>query len=556
MTTAETENRKMLRSWTFRRAMPTIPPVNRTNRQKTRTRAALLLGAAVFSAAALAVPSAQAAPAQSGTQTGHYTGFADASLLRVSGDLAGINLASLDLTRTTAAADSDATPRTAADARNTGTLSLLQNAVNLSDVLAKAHREAPPQNTPDTQTLIPIPAPPLLTAGVSNASAAANWAGDGLCVAANQPLSDAHNDVANATAVNPAGLTLIGLNNDLQGVSFTNSSVALPATGGPRDERKVVSQTLTHVEDLDVLTVAGAAPLTLLTVSTLNDYTATAEASGLAGGAKTNLDDPVVRVTIAGTGVIDLTAGQTATSAGNPTLTGLLGALAPLLNGIAPVLQLSVPVPVRTAATDGTSASISGELLTVRVLGALGVPLATIHLAPFNAAAAAPAGGIHCGNDNPIVVTKDGPVNVKPGESFTTAITVTNTGTCDLLNTKVVDQLTGPDGSKVTATDPQADSSTWPTVVWNNIGTVPAGGSRTLNVTIQVPIDIATGHYKDVATASGTCNGAPFQGTGTLDRPDVTQGLLPRTGGESTLPLFGGAALLLGALGLRRMRRI
>src|SRR5438046_3182190 len=83
---------------------------------------------------------------------------------------------------------------------------------------------------------IPAPAPPLIDAGVSNASARATWAGDNVCPAADQPISRGYQDLAHANVLNPTGFTAIGINNNQQGVSYTTGTTALPQINPAGDQ--------------------------------------------------------------------------------------------------------------------------------------------------------------------------------------------------------------------------------------------------------------------------------------------------------------------------------
>ncbi|MGQ0616190.1 MAG: hypothetical protein ACT4PW_04240 [Acidimicrobiia bacterium] len=493
-----------------------------------------------------------------------YSGAADASLIRLSGDLLGINLATLDLTRTTAVANTATTPRTVADAKNTGTLTAVSGAVDLTDLLAQAHQEAPPDNAaPVTETILPINLPGLLDAGVSNASAEAHWAGDGLCVAADRPLSQAINDVANLGLISIPGISgVVAVNNDRQGVSFTRSTMSLPSIPGGDDARAVRAEALTHIEDIDVLAQAAGQP-PVLSISTAQDYTATATATGLPGGASVNLDDPVLDISLGGNPVIRLSAGQSLTSSGDPTLDGLLDTLGVVLGPLADlgVLSITVPTPTRVVSPDGTSASITGALAEVTVLSALGTPLINLQIAPYSASATAPAGGLNC-NPNPGSVVKDAPATVRPGSSFTQTITITNVSCpSPLVITGATDVISGPGGTTITATDPAAASVTGTadqggiTITWGDLGTVAPGATKVLTVVVKVGSDVREGaRFTDNAVANYTCEGRPSTGSGSLDRPSVAS-VLPITGGEDTLVLMGAAALLAAALGVRRLRR-
>ena len=554
--------------------MPTIRSVKRSNHSPWRVRAAVALGCAVLAAAALAVPTASAATsaASAAIKPGPWSAAGDSSLVKANVSLTGqLDIADADITHTVARADTTATPRSHADAHNTGVLSLLNQNVDLSTILSSATQDAPPQAAAaDSHTLIPIPASPLVDAGISNASARALWAGDDQCVAADTPVAEGHEDIAHLNALASGGAIVLGVNNAQQGVSYTTNDVALPSNGLPNDGRNVVAASTIQLAGLDALTVPGMGPL--VHIDAVGPYTATATATGIPGTASVNLDDPVVHGTIAGQDLATFMGGQNevdlniSTILGQPintTLKSLLQSLSPLLDPLAQIISIEVPTPTRTVNPDGTSASISGSLLEVRVLSALGAPpLASISLAPFSATATAPAGGLFCGpGGNPVTVTKaSDKTTVQPGETFVYTITIGNTATdCTLTNVHASDVLTGPAGSTIDATDPQASSQTWPNVVWNpgTLPDIPPGGTIDLHVTVHVPVTAVPGDtFGDTATGFGTCNGTEFNTTFALNGiPSVVEGVLPRTGGDATWPLIGALMLLAGAFGLRRLRR-
>jgi uncharacterized repeat protein (TIGR01451 family) len=571
---------------------PSMTLVSKTSRKSTRRAGALFAFSAVGLAALFIPTHAQAATSAArplvGTPAAAYSASADVSLVRANVSLtAALSVADLDLTHSKADVSTATSPRSSASSFNTGTLGLLgaPPAIDLSTVLSRAAQTAPPEAAAaDEHTLIPLPITPLLDAGVSNASARARWAGDTACSSADQPVARGFQDVAHLTVLqtglDPAlDTTLIGVNNSQQGASYTTGTISLPATGGPNDQRAVVAETTTKLAGLDVLTLPGMAPL--VHVNAVGPYTATASATGLPGGATTSNADPVVTVDIAGGGVLNLLAGQSpldidlSTPTGIPTLDDLLSALAPLLDPLADVVSIEVPPVVRTASQDGTTATISGSLLRVTVLAALGTPLASVDLGPFRATATAPLGGLECSANNPLsVLKKSSTGTVAPGESFNYGIAVSNTSTtCDLTNVDVTDVISAPKGAKVTATNPAIDLSkvtTVPaadgaadtrdkiTVPFGDIGTIAKnGGSKQLTITIKTPLDAKIDQvFDDTVTAKGTCDGINFTTPFTLNGiPKVVAGKTPVTGIDTGFTLAGSAALLLAFIGFRRLRR-
>lgn len=526
----------------------------------------LTLAIGTLASAAQASPAATASRASAAATVGNYAAGADGALLSVTAVSAAPGspfaalptVANLRLTHAETLANSkgpvngDPAQRTSARAANLDPLAILGQ-INLSNALSQVSQTAPPDNTaPATKQLLAVPANPIATASVSNASALARWAGDGVCVAADTPLAQSINRTAQLDVLPglpaPVSGSLLSINANQQGASFTRSTLSLPSTTDPSkiDPRAVKAEQVTHAAGISVFGVN-------VDVSAV-DPVLTATATGLPGGASATYKAPIV--TVNGKQVI----GQSDISA---VIASLNPVLAPLFSGLTQLLKVELIVPTEaqvvagaTLSADGTTASVDSVIARVRLtLTPANLVLADVALGPMHAEAHAPAGGIDCGTPNPVRVAKDAPATVRAGETFTQTITVSNVDpSCTLSNVKVTDNLTGPDGSTVVGTDPKADSTTWPTVVWNNIGNIPPGGSRTLSVQIKVPLGVSSGKYTDRAVAEGECSGGRFTGEGILARPDVVIGLLPRTGGDAALPVIGGGLLLLGALGLRRLR--
>ena len=176
----------------------------------------------------------------------------------------------------------------------------------------------------------------------------------------------------------------------------------------------------------------------------------------------------------------------------------------------------------------------------------------------------AEVGPLSCADtSNPGQVVKDGPVEVTAGDSFDYTITVRNIGTrCDLTTVKVTDTITGPAGSTVTATNPTADSNTGSisptggaTLVWNDVGPIPPGGSKVLTVTIKTPSNAADdSEFVDSVRADFLCGSTPFTSTDQISRPRV-QAPIARTGVEMSAGLLAGGALVFAALAVGLLRR-
>lgn len=568
-------NRKMKGHRTLQQLVLDIHhPSKQRERARRRTRHAVAMSLGVLAltmgtlaSGAGASPAGRAAAASATANVGNYAAGADGALLSVTAVSAAPGspfaalptVANLRLTHAETLANSagpvngDAALRTSARAANLDPLAVLGQ-INLSNVLSQVSQTAPPDNSaPATKQLLAVPANPVATASVSDASALARWAGDGVCVAADTPLAQSVNRTAQIDVLPglpaPVSGSLLSINANQQGASFTRSTLSLPSITDPSkiDPRAVRAEQVTHAAGISLFGVN-------VDVSAV-DPVLTATATGNPGGATVSYKAPIV--TVNGNQVI----GQSDISG---VIASLNPVLAPVFSGLTQLLKVELIVPTEaqvvagaTLSADGTTASVDSVIARVRLtLTPVNLVLADVALGPMHAEAHAPTGGIDCGTPNPVRVVKDAPATVTAGQTFTQTITVSNVDpACTLSNVKVTDNLTGPDGSTVVGTDPKADSTTWPTVVWNNIGDIPPGGSRTLSVQIKVPLGVSSGRYTDRAVAEGDCNGSHFTGEGLLARPEVVVGLLPRTGRDAGLPIAAGALLVLGALGLRRLRR-
>ncbi|HVL99705.1 MAG TPA: hypothetical protein VM324_10485 [Egibacteraceae bacterium] len=152
---------------------------------------------------------------------------------------------------------------------------------------------------------------------------------------------------------------------------------------------------------------------------------------------------------------------------------------------------------------------------------------------------------------------------VFPGDTFTYTIDVPNQSpTCTLTNVRVVDTITGPPGSTITSTTPQADNVDGLTVTYNDVGPIGPGQSVRLTIGVRVPDNAPAGStYAEQLRVTADCDGQPVQGGLDFTGPRVGErpapagpagpGQLPRTGGA--FPLAGLAFMAFGA-GLLRLR--
>jgi len=537
---------------------------------------------AAIALTALFVPGrAGAASSASINASGPYSGQADAAQLQLTvADLAGTssgpldtlvtqvlnllglsgaNVAALTLDPTTAAVDSDGPINGDPSQRAFGFASNLDPAqknlldsINLSSVLTTVQRTAPRDTPPSiSDNLLAVPLSPLLTATVAPATATANWAGDGECPSSTSPISSGRIDVAEARVL-PGTLGGTDLLNIGSGVSYIQSTTSLPSIGGTA--RAVQTQSQVNLGSVNLFNTLGGTNGVRIGVE---PATLTSTATGLPGGANYVYTQP---------NLVNLNDGTVLTVAQVNAL--INSALGPLLGVLRPIVDVQfsfTPSSTGPGSADGTNVSKDITVANLRVnllpaLGGAGLNLVNLDLVPLHAEATAPAGGINC-VDNPVKINKTATkTDVKPGESFDYNITFTNTATdCTLTNTSLTDVISGPSGSSVTGTNPTATSVNGLTVNWGPavVGDLAPGQSKTFTVTVKTSTTARPGDsFDDTATGAGDCGGLHYMTPFTLnDIPKVVSDLLARTGADPTLPMLGAAALVLAALGFRRLRR-
>jgi hypothetical protein len=391
----------------------------------------------------------------------------------------------------------------------------------------------------------------VLTADVSTANALANWPGDDRCVAADEPVAEASQAVADLAVLPglPAPASGAALDTG-DGISATTATIDLPASAGPAgtDTRAVRATTSTVLVPATILGVIG--------LEVVGTAELTATATGIAGTADVSYTAPLVRVTLPGGGdpiVLD--------AASSPLGISLPNELAPLVT-----VDLAIGTSTENIAADGTTASATAAILDVEITLLAGtVTLADLAIGPMTASATAPAGGLQCPiPDNPLRDThKDvSATQVTPGSTFDYQIIVPNRDDeCTLTDVRVVDEITGPSGFEVTGTAPPASSVSGGTVVWDDIGPLAPGQTATLTVTIRVPSNAPAGStFSDRVTVTGVCEGIEFeQEAEIVDVPEVVTQVTERprelaATGRDTGPWLAMAAVAaLALIGLRRL---
>lgn len=460
-------------------------------------------GAAVVGAMSLltlagafaATPAVQAAPA-----SGDYTANAASDLVHLNAvNIVGVvNLADITVAPATTAVSTKTTPRVRSHATNVDA-ELLSAAID-EDLVVSATQTAPPDNANGVyEELLSVPAAPLLTATVTSADAHSRWNANDSCFTTG-PLSTSISKVADAVVLPGAasGADLLSLDNanDPSGAVVSTTSARLVKPVGSTNYA-VQSSSSTQITSINL--ADG------LVVDVLTAPKVVATATGVAGTAKVDLTQPVLRVN------------------GETYLAG--EDLAPIAIPGGPVLELSVGQLTKTVAANGTSASGSGYLLSLKVLDVTGtLTLATLTVGDVSAAATAPLGGVVCGGgDDPLRdARKDASAKtVNPGQTFDYTITVPNRGTSDLTNVKVVDTVTGSPALELEKAVPAPTSTSGSTYTFS-LGTIAPNQVKTITLSFRVPQDAPLGtKYSNKAVITATYAGSSVSKTVTTPYPTV-----------------------------------
>ncbi len=474
---------------------------------------------------------------------------------------------------------SPALPAKQSYARGAGLDLLGQQVAGLAEAAA-----AP--NASDIKELGPVDVDPIAYASLVRGTADAKWNPEtcllgedisrGLGYAANAQLVDTGGDTSNEF---DAPLAQVKADDPTRSVVQTVSRETLvPNADGTFGLRSQVSQTLAPV------TIANS-----LTIEVLGEWVLTATATGIPGKStvsylpsKTDTGGPVGPLTP----VIRII--QPGATPGDPAVTTILalqdvfsdtGLVIPI-PGLATIVIGEDPRAIGgddtsspTISADGTNVSAAVDV--VRVVLADG-SLADIRVGHMEVKATVPSGGITC----PIPVTKKATPSIvnsttAPDGKFQVAITIKNAFACELINVSLIDEITRKTGNvafKIVEDDSRNDpkkgagavfktnSTTSATASYANLGTIPVGGTKVVNLVIQVTG--GGGEIQDIATAKGTLNCAEASAigkatanlTGSFTLITTVARVLARTGGESTLALLFGAGAVLSA-GARRVYR-
>lgn len=378
--------------------------------------------------------------------------------------------------------------------------------------LTEAEQKAPPNNAkPTVDELLAVPGDPLLNALLARSTAHARWLGDTTCIAPGTPISLAQTELADAkvvTGTSPTGPTAVAAIDNKQGdTSYTLSTVGLINVAGSPN-KGVKAEALTQLTAITLFKNSANE----LTINVLAPPVVTAVATGQPGGAKVTYSEPILQIVQAG-----VVKGELNASSLKQTIVIPSG-----------ILTLEIGTLTKTEAADGTSAKGSAKLLSVQVVDASPIPVNVI--TPFTIAAGVvsakvPAGGVECAAaDNPLrEAHKDlSSADVSPGQTFTYTVSVPNRGACTLTSVKLVDTVTGPEGSTIVSSTPPANTVEGLKLTWNDIGPIAPNETKNFVIAVKVPDNAPQGAvYKNNMTVTGKCDGTDYDKSDEVVGPTV-----------------------------------
>jgi hypothetical protein len=468
-----------------------------------------------------------------------------------------------------------------ASAVSAGVLQSPTTAGNIN-LTALAAAEAPPPSTATKS--IPVNLQPLLSANLLHSTAHANYLSSNECFLGGN-LTDAESDATNLNVVGSPGL----VTTSPSAVSKNFSSTRLvPQTdssgnllGNAFGLASLNTQNLAPVN----IPLAGGIAISI----NVGQWALEAAAVGAPGGAfftyghvpgasdspialaiTTPLPAPLNSISIPLSAVVGPGGFDTHSIAG-----GALDALLRVSIGVPP--SVSSSPPTATLAANGTSATAVADIVHVSVVGNA---VADLRLGHMEAAARVPDGGIACTLHPTKTATPD-PVTV--GQNFVYNIGVPNPNACILMNVKITDVITAAKGIKFTvsqtnpsasvspiATDPANSANNAVTIVFNNIGDIPPGGTGHAQIVVNIDPSSGTGIFTDKLHVDATCGVGAAGGSNKLinvaapgdlilTAPTVgsgaVQGTLARTGGTHSIYVWLGGLGLLGFVAADRIRR-
>ena len=424
---------------------------------------------------------------------------------------------------------------------------------------------APPSILVDKVTNINLP--PLLTASTARGQAQATY--DPQFCPVGRPLTYGAGYVENLQVLPTGGGGLVGTSATGNSVTQTRTVTYMVPNGDGTYGVVAESQAI-----IAPVSVAG----TGITIDIVGPIGFRTTATGKAGDPRngvTYTGTPVITVRLNNLPLLSLSL-QDLLGQGGVNLP--VGGLLTLRLGTPPVGLAGSGSPA--VAADGTSASGSADTLRLQLLNLPGISALDVGLGHFEGAVSVPVGGVTCTLPVSKVANPD-PVAVGGDVTFTISIP-SDPGlfnalfACDLINIRAVDTVEVTSG-QVTFNIVSADHGgtiAGNRVTWENLGSY-ALGDPPLQLNMVVHVSNASGNavmrdIVDVSAALGNCRGRAagddlvlgsgqitgnaITGRFVLNGPTIAGGSLAATGGTST-PLVMGGFLVLGGLGLMRLRR-
>jgi uncharacterized repeat protein (TIGR01451 family) len=447
----------------------------------------------------------------------------------------------------------------------------------------KAQASAPPSSQLIRKQVGPVAANPVAYASLLRGQSVARWNADG-CILG-EPISEGLGYAADAQLVNTGSSNEDGTfakpvaaadaPNPERAVSSSVSRTRLvPQTGADNKLLGPAFGLMTEVRETIAPTTFFKDQANEFTVEILGEWALKAVATGVGGATGnwvfygplgTSPETPVVRI-IQGDSITQLTTQDVLGDAG---LTVGVPGVAEIAIGEDPRKIGGNAASKPDLAADGTSAAAAVDIVRVTILearddkGNVTRAAADFRLGHMEARAKVPSGGIAC--PLPVNKTVDREF-VAPGDEFTYTIQVINPfADCELTAVKVVDTISVEKGIlyEVTGSVPPADSKTPNSLTFNDIGPIPAKGSKDIKVSVRILEGSGPGRFTNTATATGVCLQATARGDAQvkvnlngetrINVPDVAR-QLAATGIPPIGPVAGAAAAL-AVLIRRKLRR-
>jgi hypothetical protein len=425
---------------------------------------------------------------------------------------------------------------------------------------------APPSPLVDKVTNINLP--PILTASTARGQAQATY--DPEFCPIGRPLTYGSGYVENLQVLPTAGGGLVGTSATGNSVTQTRTVTYMVPNGDGTYGVVAESQAI-----IAPLSVAG----TGITIDIAGPVGFRTTATGKPGDPRNGVaytGTPVITVRLGVVTLLTLSL-QDLLGAGGVNLP--VGGLLTLRLGVPPVGLSGSGVPA--VAADGTSASGSADTLRLQLLNLPGISALDVGLGHFEGAVSVPAGGVTCtlpvskvANPDPVAVGQDVvfTISIPSDPGLFNALFA-----CDLVNIRAVDTVEVASGSvtfNIVGADHGGVVAPANRVTWENLGGYALGDPPIqLNMTVHissasgnavmrdiVDVSAALGNCRgraagdDLVLGSGQIQGAAITGRFVLNGPTIAGGNLAATGGTSA-PLVMGGFLVLGGLGLMRLRR-